>query len=458
MIGAVALTAALTGAYVGTTASVSSVAAAADLGAYLVITEPGNTQAAKDAVAKDGVVAYSYDKIGVIVARSADSGFAAKIKAVDGVQQVGKSRTAATAGLRGVAPKPKPPKPMLEQPQSITGASAETVEWDMKAIHADQAWAKTTGSADVVTGILDTGIDDTHEDLSANFDASKSVSCAGGVPNTTPGIWRPDSSEHGTHVAGTVAAAKNGKGVIGVAPGTKVAAVKVSEGTGSFFYAENVVCGFVWAADHKFKVTNNSYYVDPWLYLCSDDPDQKAIAEAVRRAAEYAHDGGVVNVAAAGNASTDLAAATRSDSSSPNDSTATSRPNLPKSCLSVPTELPDVVTVSSTTSTGAKSSFSNFGLNVVDVAAPGSNIKSTLPGNQYGSLSGTSMASPHVAGVVALLASTHPGASPDELVKLLYTQATDWSCSKGGGSTCTGPDANNGYFGEGLTDALKAVS
>ncbi|RJQ82556.1 hypothetical protein D5S17_01930 [Pseudonocardiaceae bacterium YIM PH 21723] len=443
-----------------TVATVSPVAQAAD-SAYLVITEPGNTQAAKDAVAQNGKVAFAYDKIGVIVARSGNADFAEKLKPVSGVQQVGKSRTASVPSGAAMWGATKVDRPMLEPSSNVTGgAAAEPVEWDMKQIKADQAWSVTTGSKDVVTGILDTGVDDTHEDLSANFDASKSVSCVGGVPNTASGSWRPKSNEsgsdHGTHVAGTIAAAQNNKGIVGVAPGTKIAAVKVAEGANSWFYAENVICGFVWAAEHKFKVTNNSYYVDPWLYNCPDDAGQKAIAEGVKRAAQYAYNGGVVNVAAIGNQGSDFTAKTRSDSSSPNDGSTTNRPNLSKDCLSIPQEIPGMINVSGTTSSGGRYTGSNYGLNVVDVAAPGQDVKSTLPGNQYGSKTGTSMASPHVAGVVALLASTHPNASPDELKKLLFTEAQDWPCSKGGAG-CTGTDAKNSYFGEGVVDALKAA-
>jgi len=116
-----------------------------------------------------------------------------------------------------------------------------------------------------------------------------------------------------------------------------------------------------------------------------------------------------------------------------------------------------VVTVSSTTSAGAKSGFSNYGEGVVDVAAPGSAILSTVTGGGYGTKSGTSMASPHVAGVLALLKSTHPRLGGTALVGLLERQATDTPCPTGT-TTCTGTPADNGWFGEGIVDALAAVT
>ena len=96
----------------------------------------------------------------------------------------------------------------------------EGEQWDMVQIKADQAHQITDGSRQVLVGINDSGVDDTHPDLAPNFDAQDSVNCVNnGVPNTTPGAWRPTTSSHGTHVAGTVAAARNGVGIVGVAPG-----------------------------------------------------------------------------------------------------------------------------------------------------------------------------------------------------------------------------------------------
>ncbi|MET9062496.1 S8 family peptidase [Streptomyces antibioticus] len=416
--------------------------------AYLVITAPGDTTAVRNAVtANGGTVFQYYDAIGVITAHSASASFATTMRGVSGVQQVGATRT---SDVPADAYNPALPA----NPAQSTTPSGEPVRADMTQIKADQAWAVTTGSASVKVGILDTGVDDQHQDLAPNFNAADSASCAYGKPDTRTGAWR-DVGTHGTHVAGTVAAAKNGKGVIGVAPGVRISSVRIAEPGSSLFFAENTICGFMWAGDHGFKVTNNSYYTDPWQFNCPDNVDQAAIIEGVRRAQEYAESKGSLQVAAAGNSNIDLANKT-TDTESPNDSTPVTR-TITNACLDIPTELPGVVTVSAMGTT-AKASYSNYGLNVIDVTAPGGDstgIYSTLPGGKYGSKSGTSMASPHVAGVAALLASTNPNITPAELRDKLATQANDIACPTD--SRCKGTTARNGFFGEGQVDALKAV-
>jgi subtilisin family serine protease len=255
-------------------------------------------------------------------------------------------------------------------------------------------------------------------------------------------------------VAGTIAAAKNGKGMIGVAPKVRIAAVRVAEDPSGLFFPENTVCAFVFAGDHHFKVTNNSYYTDPWLFNCPSDPDQKAILTGVRRAADYADHHGVLTVAAAGNEDYDLAHKT-TDPSSPDDSTPADRP-VTNSCLSLPTELPGVVRVAALNSSNGKSSYSNYGTGLIDVAAPGDSVYSTLPGGGYGQMSGTSMATPHVVGVAALLASVHPSATPDQLRGYLAQQADDLACPADD-DRCTGSKQDNSFFGEGRVDAAQAV-
>ncbi|MFD3539091.1 S8 family serine peptidase [Streptomyces sp. NPDC058662] len=422
---------------------------AAGTRAYLVITAPGDSTAVRSAVtANGGSVFAHYDAIGVVVAHSTSGTFAATMRGVSGVQKVGATRT---SDVPADAYNPALP---ANPAQSATG-SGEPVRADMSQIKADQAWAVTTGSATVKVGILDTGVDDQHQDLAPNFNAADSASCAYGKADTRAGAWR-DVGTHGTHVAGTVAAAKNGKGVIGVAPGVKISSVRIAEPGSSLFFAENTICGFMWAGDHGFKVTNNSYYTDPWQFNCPDNLDQAAIIEGTRRAQEYAEGKGSLQVAAAGNSNYDLANKT-TDSESPNDSTPVTR-TITNACIDIPTELPGVVTVSSMGSATAKASYSNFGRDVIDVAAPGGDavgIYSTLPGGKYGSMSGTSMASPHVAGVAALLASTNPGITPAQIREKLATQATDIACPSDG--RCTGTTAKNAFFGEGQVDALKAV-
>lgn len=456
---------------------------------YVVNTRAGHgtvKQVRKAIERAGGTVVTAYDRIGVIVAHSQNPRFAESMRRVRGVDSAGATRTnpivpQATKDI-GVG------QPLTAEQERASTARAtakqdplEPLQWDLPAIKADKAHEKSLGSSKVTVAVIDTGVDDTHPDLAPNFDRAGSANCVSGAPDTTAGVWRPAAgeSDHGTHVAGTIAAAKNGVGVTGVAPGVKVSGIKVGNPDG-FFYTEAVVCGFMWAADHGADVTNNSYYTDPWMYNCKDDADQGALVEAVARATRYAERRGTVNVAAAGNSAEDLAAGTIEDSSSPNDTTPVTRTIDPKQCLDIPTMLPGVVTVSATGAKGLKASYSNYGNGVIDVAAPGGDstvyqtpappatsglILSTLPGGTYGYKAGTSMASPHVAGVVALIKSRHPYASAAAVKALLTLEADAKACGEpydidGDGkvdAVCEGGKNRNGFYGAGVVDALDAV-
>jgi len=186
----------------------------------------------------------------------------------------------------------------------------------------------------------------------------------------------------------------------------------------------------------------------------------------VRRAVEWSTKQGVVHAAAAGNSAHDLAdKSSFKDTGSPDDGVAVTR-TLNSGCEDIPTELDGVVTVSSMqrfpagTMDSRLSSFSNRGLGVIDVAAPGSTILSTIVNNNgYGTKSGTSMASPHVAGVLALMKSVHPTWTPAQMIDKLRQQADDKACgTTTAGPVCVGPVEDNSFFGEGVVDALDAVS
>ena len=449
-----ALAVALAGSFaVGAVHSSAATAAGADA-TYLVLAPEGNPTATATArvAAAGGTVVAAYPQIGVLVAHSTDPDFATAASGA-GVEAV-----ASTTGLGTPLEEDETLQMVSSTAQEATGnPTGEPLwgqQWDMTQIDVAEAHAVTTGSPNVVVGVLDTGISSTHPDLATQIAKDKSASCLGGVVNTAEAAWNPTTSSHGTHVAGTIAAAINGVGIAGVAPGVKVASVKVVTDAG-FIYPEAAVCGFVWAADHGIQITNNSYFIDPWFYWCSDGADQQAGKEAVARAMRWSEARGVVSAAAAGNENTDLANKT-TDPGSPDDSTAVIRP-INNDCLDIPTELPGVATAASTTRTVTKSSFSNYGLGVIDVAAPGSSVLSTWPGGGYVLLSGTSMASPHVAGVLALLKSTHPHATPAKLLSLLRQEADDLACPVAD-ARCTGTTADNAFFGEGIADALAAVS
>ncbi|MDX3642104.1 S8 family serine peptidase [Streptomyces sp. MB09-02B] len=435
-----------------------------------------------------GKIVVTHAKIGVIVVHSTDPAFGATIRAVRGVQSAGATRTSplTPAGTTDVGA-----VDMLTDAEAakVKAASAdipdaeplEADQWDLRSIGADKAAKIDDGSKKVTVAVIDTGVDDTHPDLAPNFSKSQSANCDGGVADTSEGSWRPYTPQdyHGTHVAGEIAAARNGVGVAGVAPGVKVSSINVTDRTSGLFYAESVVCAFVFAADRGVEITNNSYYVDPWLYNCVDDPDQKAIVDAVNRAQKYATKKGTLHLASAGNSNHDLASDAILDASSPNDTTPVERTIDPSECFDVPTQLPGIVTVSATGVKNEKSYYSTYGNGVVDIAAPGGDaryqipdtpskngrILSTMPNGEYGYLQGTSMASPHAAGVAALLKSTHPWASPKQLQKLLKAQADEQACptsydQNGDGvqdAVCEGSPSVNGFYGFGIVNALKAV-
>ncbi|MEU3986456.1 S8 family serine peptidase [Streptomyces sp. NPDC026672] len=455
---------------------------------YVVNVRPGHgvSRQVKKAIADaGGTIVIAYDQIGVIVVHSSNPDFAKTVRKVRGVDSAGNTRNAplpAQSTTDVGTPKVLSAEQVAKAQAAAGQDPLEPLQWDLPAIKADKAHEKTLGSKKVTVAVIDTGVDDTHPDIAPNFSRYASTNCVTGKPDTTDGAWRPSAAEspHGTHVAGEIAGAKNGVGITGVAPGVKVAGIKVAT-TAGYFYTEAVVCGFVWAAEHGVDVTNNSYYTDPWYFNCKNDPDQKALVDAITRATRYAEKKGTVNVAAAGNESYDLAADSITDPVSPNDGTPSDRVIDPRKCYDIPTQLPGVVTVAATGAKGIKSSFSNYGLGVIDIAAPGGDstayqtpappatsglILGPLPGGQWGYMAGTSMASPHVAGVAALIKSTHPHASAALVKALLYAEADATPCTKpydinGDGkvdAVCEGTKNRNGFYGWGTADALAAVT
>ena len=441
--------------------------------------------------AAGGSLVYNYQQIGVVIARSDRSDFSSNVLADSRVEAVAASTNGITRLKDAI-----PDTGTADSPATVTpapGDSLSSFQWDMRQIHAFEAQSITSGSHSVIVGDIDTGADFTHPDLAPNIDFTNSASCIGGVANTSPSAWKDDNG-HGTHTAGTIAAARNGFGVVGVAPDVSLAAVKAGDANG-FFFPEAVVCAFMWAGNHHFNVTNNSYFADPFYFNCKNDPTQRAIWEAESRAIRFAQQKGVTVVAAEGNFADDLGHPTQ-DVQSPDNTTPIVRP-VNKDCVIIPVEIPGVIGVTADGSLQMKSFYSNYGVGVTQLTAPGGDsvlqptadpghgrVLSTWPsyihcgrkivenGATYCWAQGTSMASPHVAGVVALIESigvTNAGAvqaridnTADPMACPTAAQQAAYgffpSVNNGAPQQCAGGPGSNSWFGHGQVDALAAVS
>ncbi len=463
-------------------AAVAPAAASGPESTYLVLAPQGKStaKAAARVAAAGGTVVASYDQIGVLVAKSTNTAFAGKV-AGSGVEYV-----ATTDGLGTALVEDE----VVEADASATAAATGdptgeplwSQQWDMAQIDVPEAHAVTTGDPSVVVGVLDSGISPTHPDLASQIAFDQSASCLGGVADTSVAAWSPTTSDHGTHVAGTIAGAINGVGIAGVAPGVKVASVKVVNDDG-FIFPEAAICGYLWAADHGMPITNNSYFIDPWEFNCVNDARQRPVWQAVQRALRYSSAQGTLTVASAGNSNVDLQHKF-TDSSSPNDgSYPVEDRTITGACRDLPAEAPGVVTVSAVGPTEQKSYYSSYGQGVVDVTAPGGDSRFRTGGasatitdqvlsttwntvthtDGWGWKQGTSMAGPHAAGVAALAVSAHPGMNPGQLAAFLERTATSLDCPEGVyeprpgfPATCTGGE-RNGFYGAGNVNALNAV-
>ena len=349
------------------------------------------------------------------------------------------------------------------QLNDFTPDEGDANAWGLSAIGAVEAQKVDVPRATVTVAVMDTGIDPDHQDLRDRIDASRSVGCqVNGIPNQDPSAWK-DDHYHGTHVAGTIAASHNGYGVDGVAPDATLIAIKTSNKAGSF-YLEYVACAFDWAAEHNVDVSNSSYYMDPYAFWMPNEASQAAGLEAASRAVRYSKEHGVVNFAAEGNSNDDHDNPTI-DKDSPNDVEGAAVERNVAGGIDVPAMLNDsVLSVSALKlPTGAdpvtakleRAGFSNYGKNSVDVAAPGQRIWSTMPtwekDPSFGYLSGTSMASPHAAGVAALVKEIHPDYTADEVIALVKKQA-GYTYDR-----LAEPTDGKEYRGAGLVNALDAV-
>ena len=378
-------------------------------------------------------------------------------------------------------------------------------QWDMARIYAVEAHAKSTGRG-VKVGVIDSGIDFAHPDLAGAINVGLSCSFIySSTPTADPQeIANGDCSNklavqdlqgHGTHVATTIAARQNGVGIVGVAPEATVVALKACTIAG-FCFADSVAAALRYAGDNRLSVVNLSLFADPYLYYCGNDAEQRAIMQTMLAAARYAQMRGVVIVAAAGNEAQDLGHPVE-DVISPDWPPNTEEVRrIRNNCRVAPAEIPGVVAVSASGVT-TLASYSNVG-GPVDVTAPGGDglqmdpsvfgrgrilagwsstdntgtweaLSAANPtravidgGGRYVWISGTSMASPHVAGVAALIRQRHPGASQGTVAALIRATATKLSCPIDWPSDdprrCTGGTGQTSFFGAGMVNAKRAAA
>src|SRR5438477_4245738 len=337
---------ALLGLVTGFSPLASSVAAQAGTMQNYIVLYGGSAvpaDAAASIARSGGSLVYSYDQIGVAIARSDSSNFRANIlkdNKVEGASATASFATKLNDDQASSADASSPPPGDLPNAPATDADTLSPLQWDMRQIHTPEAHAITGGSPAVLVGDIDTGIDFNHPDLRQNIDVADSANCLSGAP--VPGLAAQDGNGHGTHTAGTITAAANGFGIVGVAPNVHIAAIKAGNAAG-FFFPEAVVCAFMWAATHHVDVTNNSYFADPFLFNCRNDPVQRAIWKAEKRAILYAEQNGVTVVAAEGNESEDLAHPTV-DATSPDDTTPQVRA-VTNACVVIPVEIPGVIGV-----------------------------------------------------------------------------------------------------------------
>lgn len=397
-------------------------------------------------------------------------------------------------------------------------------QWDMALINANEETFEHATGDGVLVGVIDGGVDMTHPDIVPNLNVDLSCSFIfDDTPTAAPFETAngdcsdkaavQDVGSHGTHVASTIAAPVNGIGIAGVAPDATIVALKACTQIG-YCFADSVAAALRYAGDVQLDIVNLSLFADPYLYYCRNDAEQRSILKEIEKAAKYAQQQGVLIVTSAGNGASDLQHP-GIDSTSPDwPPGAAEVRDVGNNCRVAPTELPGALTVSSTGPVGYPgyedwiASYSDVGMSVVNVTAPGGDyfeasgsihdgimaaasntdndpnvgiyafydlvFSAAFPGltvedpvdQRYLNLTGTSMSSPHAAGVAALIAENHPGWGPGALKSAVERTASSLPCPDGWEPVdaddqrerCYGKNGRTSFFGHGMVDAWAAAN
>lgn len=391
---------------------------------------------------------------------------------------------------------------LVDYPANSGSDPLSPCQWDMEVIHATAAQATATGKG-VTVGVIDGGVDFTHPDLAGGIDVDRSCSfifthtptadpqeVANGDCSNKAAVQ--DLQGHGTHVATTIAARENGLGIVGVAPEATIVALKACTIVG-YCFADSVAAALRYAGDQRLDVVNLSLFADPYLYYCSNDAGQRAILKELQSAARYAQQRGVVIVASAGNEAHDLGHPSEDVISPDWPPDAAIVREVGNNCRVAPAELTGVVTVSAT-GVNTLAGYSSIG-SPVNVTAPGGDAPQTPSsvfgrgrilagwsstdatglwealvavnravesgGGRYVWISGTSMSSPHAAGVAALIREVHPNMPQGAVAALLASSATPMPCPENWPAEdprqCTGGAGHTSFFGAGMVNAEEAV-
>jgi len=434
---------------------------------YIVVASGNSIPASLGAqIARDGgSITSSLPQIGMAFVSAPDASIATDASRLTGVQSVIPDLDVKwTPGEKGRAAIPDRATADA-MPNVVVADPLQFLQWNLLAVHAQQAWSAGDFGQGATVYILDSGIDCTHPDLIPNLDIQSSTSFVPGeTACVTPGFY----FNHGTHVAGIIAAAANGFGVVGVAPRAHIVAVKVLSETTESGPFSGIIQGIVYAADHRADIINMSLGTPPIPrsgFVDADGTvatarDVAALVNAVNRATTYANQKGSTVIVAAGN-----------DGLNRNhDSNNTILPADDPDVLSIAATGPVGWAVDPTTDLDVPALFSNSGQSRIDFAAPGGTdtflaanpnaictlgfvepcfvfdwVFSTIAGG-WGWGAGTSAAAPHASAVAALLVTRYGHMTPAQLTARLRASAVD-----------LGKPGKDAFFGNGFLDAGRTV-